>query len=88
MKRVVLRISGAIVSAVAAFLGLYVLYIPIIQVIAESEWRKTHPPNYLYGVLWFAASGLVAFGFAWLSYASLRYAIGPRSQTDPGRNLR
>ena len=84
MKRILLRISGAIASAVAAFLGLYVLYIPTIQVIAESEWRKTHPPNYFYGVLWFGASGLVAFGFAWLSYASLRYAIRPRSQSRPG----
>jgi H+/Cl- antiporter ClcA len=82
VKQILLRVSGLIVGAVSAYISLNALYVPMITFMAESEWQKTHPPNYFYVVLYFGVLGIVAFLFGWLSYASFRYAIRPYPQTD------
>ena len=82
MKQVLLRLSGFVVGAVSALAAPYVLYVQTMVFLAESEWYKTHPPNYVLIVLWFGAFGIVSFLLGWLSYASFRYAFGRIQQSD------
>jgi hypothetical protein len=81
VREVLLRASGLVVGAVSAYAALYVVYMPILLVITEAEWQKTHPANYFNGVLWFGGTGIVAALLGWFSYASFRYAIRPHPQT-------
>lgn len=82
VKQILLRVAGFIVGAVSAYASLNVVFVQVNVFIGESEWHKTHPLSYFDVVLWVGATGVGAFFFGWLSYASLRYATRPHPQTD------
>jgi uncharacterized membrane protein len=79
MVRIFLRIFGGLLGVAAAVTAVVTTILAYVNIAAESEWRKTHPPNF-WGEAAYCLAVLVAVALlTGVAYAFLRYAFkGPQ----------
>ena len=67
------------IAALAAISAVLTPVLAYINIAAESEWRKHHPPNLLSGVLYIVLTLAATGVFALLAYLFFRYALRGRT---------
>ena len=81
MIRIFLRIVGGLLGIAAGLTAVVTAILAYVNIAAESEWRKAHPPNFWGGVAYCLAVLVAVALLSGVAYAFLRYAL-----TDPQRN--
>lgn len=74
--RVALRIAGGLLGLAAAFIALLAPIAAYVNVAAESEWRKQHPPDFWGGVAYVLITLFIMALFTGAAYALFRYTFG------------